>query len=250
MVRPDPQSTSVASRAPDGGWNLEADLAMLHFRHLISGCCEYLLRCRSQQVLRTFVVEKAVQSRKPECQTPTVLGIPEDAEDFGDLFARTIIVVRIEPIQRKKIVSLVLDREDCPVPLPLVRLYAWIGSAVAGQLRNFTRGNEIATFQDRRSGIDEHARLRHRGLGGSHVGKQRAEDLFEVVLLALLYQLRQELNHAIEYDLCRYPLLIVRQAHGNRTLSGRAMQQLNDLPPCPGHHGWRSPLNLLDICHR
>ena len=77
---------------------------MLHYRHFISGGGEYLFWCDGQQVLGTRFIEEAVQTRKPEGQAPAVFGIPKDIEDFGGLFARTIIVVRIERIQREQVI--------------------------------------------------------------------------------------------------------------------------------------------------
>jgi hypothetical protein len=84
---------------------------MLHYQNFISGGSEYLFRIDGQEVLGTRVTEESVQSRKPECQASAVFGFPNDVEDFGVLFAWTIIVVRIERIQRDKVIPLVLDQK-------------------------------------------------------------------------------------------------------------------------------------------
>src|ERR1700677_3685120 len=66
---PPPQLTRVASRRFGGGGSLAADLAMLDSAYLILRRRNHEVRPSRQQVLRTLVVQKAIESRKPEGRT-------------------------------------------------------------------------------------------------------------------------------------------------------------------------------------
>jgi hypothetical protein len=80
-----------------------------------------------QHVLRTLIVEEAIERREPEGQSPSVLRVAEDAENLRHLLARAV-VIRIQRVQREVVVSPMLDRKDVPIALPLVRLHTRVGS--------------------------------------------------------------------------------------------------------------------------
>src|ERR1700677_2332949 len=91
MTSPAPHDINLASRDPAGGAIPGTALAMLYSSHLVLRRCDDTIRIDRQHVLRTPVIKKAVQGRKPEGQPPAVLRIAEYAQDLRHLFAGAVV---------------------------------------------------------------------------------------------------------------------------------------------------------------
>src|SRR4051812_13229495 len=98
MVSPEPQAANLIFGGTVGEWLAAARLAMREFGHFILGGGNHTAGIHGQDILRTLVVEEAVQSGEPERQSPAILCVSKNVEDLRHFPARTMIA-RIEPIQ-------------------------------------------------------------------------------------------------------------------------------------------------------
>jgi hypothetical protein len=89
------------------------------------------------------------------------------------------MISRVGAIQRQVIFPAVLNREDLPVALPLVRLHAQVGRTETGKLCHFSRWQKIAAIQNGRLGLNEHAGLLARSLRRSDIGQQNIDHLLQ-----------------------------------------------------------------------
>src|SRR5271156_1461784 len=129
--RPLPQEMSVALRGPAGGGRLAPDLAMPDPRNLVSGRIKHQVGLAFEQILGAPVVEEAVQTSKPEGDSPAGLRFAEDAKHLCERLIGTVVLLRIKRVHREIVISFVLDRENCCVLLPPVRLRTRVLSTVA-----------------------------------------------------------------------------------------------------------------------
>src|SRR5665213_2569082 len=156
---PPPQVTRVASRRLGGGGRPAAGLAMLDSFCLILRRRNHEVRPCRQQVLRALVVQKAVESCKPEGRTPAALRLAEDLQYIGEGFVGTVALHRVEGVAGQVVDAFVLEGEDGSVALPLVRLGAGILRAVPGHPGDVAGRQEVAAPENGRFGIDHHPGL-------------------------------------------------------------------------------------------
>src|SRR5277367_2023955 len=133
ICRPLPQEMSVALRDPAGGGRLAPNLAMPDPRSLVPGCRNHQVGLAFEQILRAPVVEEAVQTSKPEGNSPAGLRFAVDAKHLCERLIGTVVLLRIKRVHREIVISFVLDRENGSVLLPLVRLRTRVLSTVASQ---------------------------------------------------------------------------------------------------------------------
>ena len=69
------------------------------------------------------------------------------------------MVSQVQAVKRQAILSAMLDSEDFPVPLPLVRLYAQVGRTEAGESGHFGRWQKISAIRDGGLVFNQHASL-------------------------------------------------------------------------------------------
>src|SRR5260370_18390324 len=77
---------------------------------------------RSEEILWTLVIQKAVEPRKPECESPTVLRVTKDAQNIRYFLVVAIVFIRIVSVYRKVVSPLTMERKDRSIPLPLLLL--------------------------------------------------------------------------------------------------------------------------------
>src|SRR5580658_9351613 len=142
-----------------------------------------------------------------------------------------------------------LDGEDLPVPLPLIRLHAQIGRAEAGKSGHFGRGQKISAVQNGSLGLNQHARLLARRLRWSDVGQEYVDDLFQGLFLPLLNQLRQKLHDLVDTPLGRRALLVIREGHRHGPPLWRAVELPNHVATRAAQYGRSNILDWLDLCH-
>ncbi len=70
--------------------------------------------------MRTFVIEKAIQSPQTRMPVPPIFCVSKNLENLRHLLTGTM-VAWIESVMRKVILSALLNGEDLPVPFPLIR---------------------------------------------------------------------------------------------------------------------------------
>src|SRR5665213_464983 len=232
---PAPQFMRVASRRFGGGGS-PAGLAMLDSVCLILRRSDHEVGPCRQQILRALVVQKAVESRKPEGGTPAALRLAEDLQDFGKCLIRTIAFYGVERIAGEVVDAFVLEGEDGPVPLPFVRLGAGVLGAVPGHLGDVAGGQEVAAPQNGGLGIDHHPGLGERRVGDGDVGEKRSDDLFQGVALALADELGQEGRHLTEDSLEDELLAVVCEGNGEGAGYGGSVEPFADLGTAPHHH--------------
>jgi len=143
----------------------------------------------------------------------------------------------------------VLDREDFPVPFPLVRLHTEVAGTEAGELRDFRRGQKITAVQNGGLTFDQHSGLLAGRSRRSDVRQQEIDNLLQCFFLAVLNQLRQELHDLVNDALGRRPLFVVREGDRYGSPLQRTIELADDIAPGAAQHRGPNLLNLLSLRH-
>src|SRR5260370_32983766 len=204
---------------------------------------------RSEEILWTLVIQKAVEPRKPECESPTVLSVTKDAQDIRYCLVGAIGFMRIERVYGKVVSPLVMDREDRSIPLPLVRLSTGIIRAVPSKLRDLACREEVATIQDGRLRVDHHARLRKSCIRDRNLRKQSANDLVDCLVLTLPHELGIKFGHPTNHQFEQMHLVIVRKSDCQSPAGRRAMQKLDHLWASSHHDRGNLLVELFGVGH-